>query len=65
MVWQNVSKPTSSVWTNTNPMGKEQYDQGSLTYDDAGTFYDGVNPNEWTSVSKPSVIGWQNVAKPT
>ena len=35
-------------------MGREQYDQASLTYDDSSTFYDGFNPNQWTDVAKPT-----------
>ena len=35
-------------------MGKEQYDQASLTYDDANTYYDGVNMNQWTDIPKPT-----------
>lgn len=63
-MWTNVAKPTSSVWTSINPMGKEQYDQASLTYDDASTYYDGIVPFQWTNVSKPSVTGWINIQKP-
>lgn len=65
MAWTPIAKPTSSVWTTVNPMGREQYDQSTITYDESSVFYDGVNPNMWTDVSKPSVIGWTNVAKPT
>lgn len=62
--WQNVPKPTASLWTSVNPAGKEQYDQASLTYDDSSTYYDGVNLAQWTAVAKPSVVGWMNVPKP-
>lgn len=54
MAWNTVNKPTSLAWTTVNPMGKEQYDQSSLMYDDPGTYYDGVNPSEWTDVPKPT-----------
>lgn len=63
--WTTVAKPTSSVWTTVNPQGKEQYDQASLTYDSASTLYDGVNPAQWSDVSKPVVSSWVSVAKPT
>ena len=53
MTWISVTKPTSSIWTSVNPAGKEQYDQASLSYDDSGTFYDGINPSQWTDVPKP------------
>lgn len=65
MAWTKIAKPTSSVWTNLNPMGKEQYDQGSIVYDDASTYYDGTVPMQWTNVSKPSSQVWTNVPKPS
>lgn len=48
-----------------NPQGKEQYDQPSLAYDDANTFYDGVNTTQWTNVTKPTSSLWTKVDKPT
>ena len=63
-MWINVSKPSTLGWTSTNPQGKEQYDQASLTYDDAGAFYDGINPNQWSDVSKPVSSAWTMVSKP-
>ena len=65
MSWTNVSKPGAQSWSNLNPMGKEQYDQSTLTYDSALTYYDGVNPNEWTDVAKPVTNSWIPVAKPS
>lgn len=56
MTWINIAKPTSSIWTSINPRGKETYDQSTISYDDADTYYDGVNPNQWTDIAKPSVI---------
>lgn len=34
-------------------------------YDDPDTFYDGVNPDQWTEVSKPISSVWTKVTKPT
>lgn len=65
MSWISLSKPSLLAYTNVNPGGKEQYDQASLTYDDANTYYDGLNPNMWTDIAKPSVFSWVNVAKPS
>lgn len=65
MAWTPVGKPSIVVWSNTNPMGKEQYDQSDIAYDSSTTYYDGTIPNQWTEVAKPSVIGWTNVPKPT
>lgn len=54
MSWTNIAKPTGTSYTNVNaPGGKEQYDQASLTYNDASTFYDGVNQNAWSNIAKP------------
>ena len=65
MSWISVAKPTSSVWTTVNPQGREQYDQGSLTYDDTNTFYDGINQTAYTNVSKPVSSTWTNISKPS
>lgn len=54
MTWTTVTKPTTRTWTSTNPPGRTQYDQSSITYDDPNMFYDGVDPNAWTMVSKPT-----------
>lgn len=58
MVWTSVAKPSSSNYTNVNALGKEQYDQSDLTYDSATTYYDGINPDQWTEVAKPTGEGW-------
>ena len=62
--YTNVAKPTSSVYTNVNPVGKEQYDESGFTYDDANVFYDGVNETAWTNVSKPVGSVYTKVLKP-
>lgn len=64
-MWTNVNKPTGTTYTNLNPQGKEQYDQADVTYDSATTFYDGVNPSQWTDIAKPVGPSWTKVAKPT
>lgn len=53
--YTNISKPTNTPYTNLNSMGKEQYDQATLQYDDSGTFYDGVNQSLYTNVLKPTI----------
>lgn len=63
-MWTNVSKPTSSVWSMSNPQGKEQYDQ-NIVYDDPDTFYDGINEGAYTSVAKPTSSVWSFIAKPS
>jgi len=64
MAWTPVVKPVGPTYTNVNPIGKEQYDQFDITYDSSTTFYDGVDPSQWTDVNKPSTPTWNNVAKP-
>lgn len=63
--WTKIAKPGAQVYTSLNPTGKEQYDQTDITYDSATTFYDGVNPTQWTTVVKPTTSAWTKVAKPT
>lgn len=65
MVWTNIPKPGAQSYTNVNPVGKEQYDQADITYDSATTYYDGVNPSQWTDVSKPTSSTWTKIPKPT
>lgn len=50
-----VQKPTDATYTNVNTQGREQYDQASITYDDVNVFYDGVDEDAYTFVSKPTV----------
>lgn len=52
--YTNIAKPTNSNYTNTNTVGKQQYDQSSITYDDSSIFYDGVNENAYTNIIKPA-----------
>lgn len=54
MTWTPVAKPTTRNYTNVNPLGKEQYDESSITYDMSTVYYDGVNMNAWTKVAKPT-----------
>ena len=53
MPWTNVTKPSSTTYTNINGTGREIYDQSDVLYDDPDVFFDGVNPNMWTEVAKP------------
>lgn len=63
--YTNITKPSGTSYTNMNSMGKEQYDQSTLSYDDSATFYDGYNPSQYTSVTKPSGTIYTNIAKPS
>lgn len=64
-VYTNITKPSGTSYTNSNSIGKEQYDQSTIQYDDSGVFYDGVNQGLYTNVTKPSGTVYTNVAKPT
>jgi hypothetical protein len=64
-MWTPIPKPTGLNYSNVNPSGKEQYDQATIFYDDPNVFYDGINPNMWTDVNKPSTNAWVSVNKPT
>lgn len=63
--YTKITKPTNTSYTNLNSMGKEQYDQANLQYDDSGTFYDGVNQGLYTNVTKPSGTSYTKISKPT
>lgn len=63
--YTKITKPSGTSYTNTNSVGKEQYDQSNLTYDDANIFYDGTNPTQYTAVAKPSGTVYTNVTKPS
>lgn len=65
MSWNNVNKPTGNNYSYVNPMGKESYDQADIEYDSATTYYDGINPNQYTNIAKPTTNNWQDINKPT
>lgn len=54
MTWTKVAKPGAQTWTDSHPQGKQQYDESTIQYDDPNTFYDGIDPDQWTMVAKPT-----------
>jgi len=52
--YTTISKPTGTTYENLNPVGKQQYDQDTISYDDATIFYDGLNPGQYTNITKPT-----------
>lgn len=64
-VYTNIAKPSVTGYTNQNAIGKQQYDQSDITYDDANVFYDGVNQSLYTNVSKPVGTSYTNINKPS
>lgn len=63
--YTNVTKPSGTSYDNQNTVGKQQYDQSSIQYDDANVFYDGVDEAMYTSVVKPSGTVYTNISKPS
>lgn len=64
MIWNNVAKPTASVFSAINPQGREFYDQSDVIYDSPTTFYDGIDFSQWNDVAKPVSSVWTKIAKP-
>lgn len=63
--YTNITKPSGTSYTNTNPVGKEQYDQPSISYDEATIYYDGTNESQYTNITKPVGTSYTNIAKPS
>ena len=64
MTYTKVAKPTTQNYTNTNTVGKQQYNQTDIIYDDPTVFYDGINTAQYTKVGKPSAQSYTKIAKP-
>ena len=56
-VYTNIPKPTGTSYTNINLVGRTLYDESTIAYDDSSTFYDGINQNLYTNISKPDGYG--------
>lgn len=63
--YTNVPKPTSSIYSKINPIGKQVFDDSGTTYDDASTPYDGILTTAYTNVSKPISSVYTKISKPT
>ncbi len=63
--YTKINKPTGTQYTNENPVGKIQYDQADVMYDDPGIFYDGTNPGLYTNINKPVGTAYTKINKPT
>ena len=61
----NISKPSGTAYTLANPIGRETYDDPTVSYDSSTVFYDGVNQSQYTNVAKPSATTYSNIAKPS
>ena len=58
-----ISKPTDATYVPVNAVGREQYDQQSISYDDVSVFYDGYDENAYTNIAKPVDAGqtWNEI----
>lgn len=63
--YTKISKPSGTSYTLVNPMGRETYDDPTVTYDSSSVFYDGVNQSLYTKVSKPAGTSYTKIAKPS
>lgn len=62
--YTNINKPSGTSYTNQNLVGREQYDDVSVMYDDPTTFYDGINQSQYNKVTKPAGTSYTNINKP-
>lgn len=62
--YTNINKPTGPTYTGVNAVGKEQYDQSSIMYDDPNVFYDGVNQAFYSNITKPVTTTYTKILKP-
>lgn len=59
MAYTNIPKPTGAGYTNVNPVGKTNYDESTITYDDPLIFYDGIDPSAYSNILKPlTTLTW-------
>ena len=59
------AKPTDATYTGVGAEGRQTYDEPLISYDDSSTYYDSVNENAYTSVSKPTGSIYSFISKPT
>ncbi len=62
--YTKISKPTNASYTNINSSGKEGFDDVSVSFDNFGTFFDGVSNAAYTNVGKPTGSTYTNISKP-
>ncbi len=63
--YTNINKPTGTTYTNQNGVGRQEYDQADISYDDSSIYYDGINPSQYTNATKPSGTVYTNINKPS
>jgi hypothetical protein len=63
-MYTKVAKPTGRPYTGVNT-AKPLYDEPSISFDDPLFFYDGIDENAYTKISKPTTTAYTKVPKPT
>lgn len=56
-MWTKVTKPNSQTYTTVSPVGKERYDDGSVSYDSPTNYYDAIIVDQWIDVIKSPNLG--------
>lgn len=64
-VYTNIAKPSATSYTNLNPLGKQTFDDVTVSYDDTVTTYDGTDVNLYTNITKPVGTSYTNISKPS
>lgn len=64
MAYTKIPKPGATPYTNINTIGKQQYDQADIAYDDSSVFYDGINVGAYTKLAKPVTASYTKIPKP-
>jgi hypothetical protein len=59
------AKPTNTSYVGISAEGRQVYDEALIAYDDSATYYDSMNENAYTSVSKPTGSIYTFISKPT
>jgi len=62
--YTNITKPSGTSYSNQNTVGKEQFDDANVLFDDPVVFYDGVNQSQYSNITKPSGTSYTNINKP-
>ena len=59
-----IDKPTDATYTGVYASGRQIYDDPLVSYDDSAVYYDGVDENAYTNLSKPIDSIYTSISKP-
>ena len=54
--YTNIDKPTDATYTGVSTSGRQTYDEPLLSYDDSAVYYDSIDENAYSNISKPIMI---------